>query len=66
MWFLLLKTFEQQRIEGNVWPGVLNGLLSTIEEFDRVRPNLKKKDLYQYSDRTEVLIALEDLEKRKN
>ena len=56
---------EQQRIEGNVWTGSLNGLLTTIEEFDRVRRNLKKKDLYQYRDRQEVVDALEDWKKEK-
>jgi len=56
---------EQQRIEGTVWSGVLNGLLSTVEEFDRVRPNLKKKDLYQYGDRQEILRALEAWKKEK-
>ena len=59
---------QQQRIEGNVWTGTLNGLLTTIEEFDRVRPNLKKKDLYQYRDRQEVIDSLEDykLDKVRN
>ncbi len=44
---------------------VLNGLLTTVEEFDRVRPNLKKKDLYQYSDRQEVKDSLEQYKKEK-
>jgi len=59
---------QQQRIEGNVWTGTLNGLLTTIEAFDRVRPNLKKKDLYQYRDRQEVIDSLEDykLDKTRN
>ena len=56
---------EGQEREGHVWSGVLNGLLSTIEEFDRVRLNLKKKDLYQYSDRQEVIDALENWDKEK-
>ena len=57
---------EQQRIEGNVWTGTLNGLLTTIEEFDRVRPNLKKKDLYQYKDRQEVIDSLGQYKKEKS
>ena len=44
---------------------VLNGLLTTIEKFDRVRPNLKKKDLYQYKDRSEVKDALMSWKKEK-
>ena len=56
---------ETQKREGHIWSGVLNGTLSTIEEFDRVRPNLKKKDLYQYRDRQEVIDALESWEKEK-
>ncbi len=59
------ENVEQQKIDGTVWSGVLNGLLSTVEEFDRVRPNLTKKDLYQYSDRQEILIALEAWKKEK-
>ena len=51
---------ETQNREGHIWSGVLNGTLTTIEEFDRLRPNLTKKDLYQYSDRQEVIDALED------
>ena len=59
---------QQQRIEGNVWTGTLNGLLTTIEEFDRRRLQLKKKDLYQYRDRQEVIDALDDykLERVRN
>jgi|TARA_R110002020_G_scaffold31127_7_gene97442 hypothetical protein len=56
---------ETQKREGHIWSGVLNGTLSTIEEFDRVRPNLQKKDLYQYRDRQEVIDALESWEKEK-
>jgi len=59
------ENIEQQRIEGNVWPGVLNGLLTVVEKFDRVRPNLKKKDLYQYSNRAEVESAVENYRKEK-
>tara|TARA_R110001583_G_scaffold78667_3_gene213110 strand:- start:8661 stop:10472 length:1812 start_codon:yes stop_codon:yes gene_type:complete len=59
---------ETQAREGHIWSGVLNGTLSTIEEFDRVRANLKKRDLYQYRNRQEVIDALEDykLEKVRN
>ena len=57
---------ETQKREGHIWSGVLNALLSTIEEFDRVRPNLKKKDLYQYKDRQEVIDSLEQYKKEKS
>ena len=56
---------ETQKREGHIWSGVLNGLLSTVEEFDRVRPNLKKLDLYQYDNRQEVTDALEAWKKEK-
>ena len=56
---------ETQKREGHIWSGVLNGTLATIEEFDRVRTNLKKKDLYQYRDREEVIDALKSWEKEK-
>jgi len=59
------ENIRTQELEGHVWSGVLNGTLSTIEEFDRVRPNLNKKDLYQYRDREEVINALEDWKKEK-
>ena len=59
------ENVDTQDREGWVWTGVLNGTLSTVEEFDRVRPNLKKKDLYQYRDRQEVIDALEDWKKEK-
>ena len=59
------ENIKIQKIDGTVWSGVLNGTLSTVEEFDRVRPNLKKKDLYQYSNRQEVVTALQDWEKEK-
>ena len=59
------ESVETQAREGHIWSGVLNGTLSTIEEFDRLRPNLKKKDLYQYSDRQEVVDALEEYKKEK-
>jgi hypothetical protein len=59
------ESIETQEREGWLWTGTLNGLLSTLEEFDRVRPNLKKKDLYQYKDRQEVIDALEQYKKEK-
>ena len=59
------ENIKIQKTDGTVWSGVLNGTLSTVEEFDRVRPNLKKKDLYQYRDRQEVVNALQDWQKEK-
>ena len=59
------ERIETQDQEGWMWTGTLNGLLTTIEEFDRVRPNLKKKDLYQYKDRKEVVDSLEQYKKEK-
>jgi len=59
------ERIETQDREGWMWTGTLNGLLTTIEEFDRVRPNLKKKDLYQYKDRKEVVDSLEQYKKEK-
>ena len=59
------ENIKIQQVDGTVWTGVLNGLLSTIEEFDRVRPNLKKKDLYQYKNRQEVIDSLEQYKKEK-
>ena len=59
------ERIETQDREGWLWTGTLNGLLTTIEEFDRVRPNLKKKDLYQYKDRKEVVDSLEQYKKEK-
>ena len=59
------ENIETQDREGHIWRGVLNGTLTTIEEFDRVRRNLTKKDLYQYSDRQEVIDALEAWKKEK-
>ena len=59
------EMINTQDREGWVWTGTLNGLLTTIEEFDRVRPNLKKKDLYQYKDRKEVVDSLEQYKKEK-
>ena len=62
------ESIETQAREGHIWSGVLNGTLSTIEEFDRLRPNLKNKDLYQYRNRQDVIDALEDykLERTRN
>ena len=68
VWSELVGTpeyIETQKREGHIWSGVLNGLLSTVEEFDRVRPNLKKLDLYQYDNRQEVTDALEAWKKEK-
>ncbi len=60
------EMINTQDREGWVWTGTLNGLLSTIEEFDRLRPNLKKKDLYQYRNRQGVIDVIEQYKKEKS
>ena len=47
---------------------ILNNILTTVEEFDRLRANLNKKDLYQYRNVSEVVATIKDyrLENTRN